>query len=466
MHMYVCQSLNAMKSMSSLSTIRSLPIEGKHHLYYYPDINLLTLDGDRIRCLSGTKDFQTTLFHFFLGLRRLKAIKETLQVPRTLFVEPWRTCNLSCTYCYAHAGPFHQKRVDEDWLHMLINRYSFKQVQIFGGEPLLDSQFLLGLYRSQQWDSFFFSTNGILLNQKDAGKLIALPKVSFQISLEPSEWSCRVTKKNKHQLGLLLPTLQQLNHPCLNLRVTIPPDAPYVPLKSLIRCLDEAVGGSHFTITYWVAHDAMFPQWVERWIQESYDLLRDDDEEKYKDKLPCHHLDYYFRETVERGFRFSNCNAGYGSVAAGPDSRLHGCHELAVLESDLDAISSSLDPLELDENKRLQLVYQWCNGMNSLSCNECAARYICGGICFVLRPPSAACLFLQRMLELVLTGMVRYAPKEAMDLASRSEETFNYLFSMRQTLGEEVKTEKWKQLVYGELPLAAAVELAGRFLSD
>jgi hypothetical protein len=80
--------------------------------------------------------------------------------------------------------------------------------------------------------------------------------------------------------------------------------------------------------------------------------------------------------------------------------------------------------------------------------------------------PNAACHFVADTIQLSLTEMVRYKPTEVMDLAARSEEKFNNLFSMREGLGKETRSTKWKRLVSGELPLAKAVELADRLLSD
>jgi len=226
-----------------MTTVESLPLSGKAGLYYYSDINLLTLDGNGKRYQNAISEFSKTLNQYFLGLRKLRFLREAGQAPRTLFVEPWRTCNLACTYCYAHADSSHRKKLDVGSLKTLMNRYKFTSVLVFGGDPLLDSQFLLDLYHAQEWESFFFSTNGILFNQKSALDLIGLPKVSFQISFEPNEWAFRVTKKGEHQLDLLLPSLRLLKNRKLDFRITIPPEAPYVSIKSVVDRLAEVVAG-------------------------------------------------------------------------------------------------------------------------------------------------------------------------------------------------------------------------------
>jgi radical SAM protein with 4Fe4S-binding SPASM domain len=456
--------MSGARALSTSKAIQSFPTEGKYPLYYFPDLNLLTLDGEAPSDLAIAESFKDTLLRFFLGIRRLVALKEALQTPRVLFVEPWRTCNLACTYCYAGAGPSPQKRIEAGALKALIKGYSFRRVLVFGGEPLIDAQFLIELYKDRQWDSLFFSSNGILLDHPSTQKLITLPNVHFQVSLEPREWSSRVTVDGKKQFDLLVPRLRLLCNSRPQLRVTIPCDAPYVPLKGFIEGLVQAIGSLQFSISYWPAHAAAPAPWLENWIQESYELVRDDYDGRYAGKLPGCQLGSYFLEMAEKGFRFCNCNAAYGSVAVSPEGKLHGCHELAIAESDRDNVSTSNEPQVIDEAKRLDLVYKWSNGMHDPCCTQCSARYVCGGVCFVLERPNAACLFLQHMLRLVLTEMVRYQPTETLALASRSEERLTQLLSLKEKLREEVNSEKWKQLAYGELPLAEAAELAERLL--
>jgi len=77
--------------------IKSYSIKGRHLVYYYPDINVLSLDGGNSAYLSVSQEFKDTVLAFFLGPRKLLAVKEAQQPSETLFVEPRRTCNLACT---------------------------------------------------------------------------------------------------------------------------------------------------------------------------------------------------------------------------------------------------------------------------------------------------------------------------------------------------------------------------------
>ena len=445
--------------------IQSYPMKGKHPVYYYPDLNLLTLDGDNPSYIFAPQDFKETLFAFFLGLRKLVAIREVQHPPETLFVEPWKTCNLACTYCYAEGGPSPKKRLDAGRLSGVVNKYPFKHVLTFGGEPLVDREYLNDLYRSRRWDSFFFSTNGILLSRKSAQELIGLPNVRFQLSLEPSEWSYRVTVDGKKQLDLLAAHFPQMGTLPANLRLTIPPSAPYLPVKGVIDEFADLIGSMRFTISYWPAIGTTVAPWLSNWFDESYELIRNDTDGKYQGKLPGYDLSSYFLEMLWKGFRFYNCSAGYNSVAVSPDGELHGCHELAM-ENGTDLVSSCNDSLEIDEIKRLNLTYKWSDNIRNPTCVRCSAKYVCGGMCFATEPPRSACFFLLDALPLVLTQMVKYSARETMDLASRSEDRFKYLFSRREELAKRVRCDKWTRLVSGELRLGEAVELASRFLKN
>jgi radical SAM protein with 4Fe4S-binding SPASM domain len=451
--------------------LQSYPLQGRHSLFYYPDFNLLTLNRHELDRVSVPRDFRETLYALFLGIRKLIAIKEAQKPPETLFVEPWKTCNLACTYCYADAGPSsNATKLDAGRLSDLATKYPFKRVLVFGGEPLVDRKYLGHLYHARQWDDFFFSTNGLLLNRPAAQELIGLPNVNFQISLEPSAWSHRVTADGEKQFDLLAAHVPKLGRSPANIRVTIPPDAPYLPIKSLVDQFAELLGSFRFNISYWPASGPVLAPWLASWLEESRDLLQEDTGDKYEGKLPGHHLTSFLVGTETTGFRFYNCNAALGSVAVSPDGRLHGCHELAQGNdaiphgAEADVISSSDDPLAIDGVKRLNLARTWSDNMSNSTCSGCCARYFCGGMCFAEDAPRAACTFLRDAIPLVLTQMARYSSRKAMRLASRSEERFKYLLSKNEELAKEVRCDKWTRLVSGELPLVEAMGLAGRFL--
>ena len=228
----------------------------------------------------------------------------------------------------------------------------------------------------------------------------------------------------------------------------------------------RALGSYKFSISYLAARtDATIP-WLDRWAQESYELIQNDPEDKYSNKLPGHQIITYFRESVRSKFRYNNCNAAHGNVAMGPDNDIHACHELAIIEDKSDLVSSGSGNGEIDDSKRAGIAYKWSGGMKVSTCGNCAARYLCGGICFLIGAPNSACSFISCMIQAGLTELVRYNPREVMDLTARSEERFKQLLELMPGMSKEVNCQKWNRLVSGELPLGEATELANQFLKN
>jgi radical SAM protein with 4Fe4S-binding SPASM domain len=446
--------------------VSSLPLDGKAPIYYYPNANVLTFDGGNDALLHGSEEFGRTLFRLYLGLRKIKALKRSKKIPKVLFVEPWRTCNIACTYCYAQAGPESKKTLDFGNLASLIEKYHFDRALIFGGEPLIHKDYIRALYALREWDSFFFSTNGILMDEQFLYEIVNSPNVNVQVSLEPEEWSYRINRQGRKQFDLLRSRMKLLAGRKFTFRVVIPPDAPYIPITEFIDRLAHELDSYDFAIVYWPTYGDKIPEWVDSWLDESYHTLGGAESWKYRNKLLGDSFMDYLLEMQTEGFRFYNCNAAYGSVSIGPDGKLHGCHEDAVVESDSDIVSTDADPLEIDENKMLKLTYRWTNNMSNDDCANCQARYTCGGLCFLARPPDSACYLLRKMLPLILTEMTAFKPKETLGLISRTESTFGKLYAMREGLRDEVMNEKWTRLVSGELPLEEAVELATIYSED
>jgi radical SAM protein with 4Fe4S-binding SPASM domain len=442
--------------------IISMPIEDKETICYYPDINVLAFSYDK----EVSADFSDVLFNFFLGIRKLNCISSTKKDPKVIFIEPWRTCNLACTYCYAKAGPQFNKKISYTYLETLVSKYDFNRVLLFGGEPLLDKDFLNNIYALKQWNSFFFSTNGVLINEEIHKKIVSSPNINVQVSIEPPEWSQRINSQGEKQFDLLRSKLKLLAGSKFSFRVVIPPDAPYLDLREFIDRLAHEVGSYNFSISYWPVYGQTLPAWFDKWINESYQIIRTPDYTQCQNKLLGHSLMQYFFEMQNDGFRFFNCNAVYGSVALGPDGRLHGCHENAVVENELDVVSSKQDPLEINNSQRRELAYRWSNNMNKSACHNCTAKYICGGICFVTEQPSASCRFLRQLMPLILAEMIRYKSNETLNLMAKTEAAFEKLYAMKDELKQQVTGKKWKRLVSGELPLHEAVELAEKYYGD
>ena len=427
-------------------------------MFYYPAINVVSLDEHDTRLLRASEEFGPTLFRLFRGLRTLRALKQCASPPERLFVEPSRSCNLACTYCYAEAGPEFRKRLDLEAVSALVRRYNFNDVSILGGEPLVDKGFVQAVHDLKPWGTFFLSTNGILAGPEFLSRVVDSPASNVQVSIEPREWTSRVTRGGTRQLDLMQGKLKLFRGPGYALRVTIPPDAPYVPLKDFIDEVGRQVESDDFSISYWSAIGSALPTWLNRWIEEAYAILRDDVDGKYRKKLPGSATAANLFSKV--GFRFHFCDAAFGAIAIGPDRKLHGCHINAIMERGTDVVSSDADPLELDQKKVLEVAYRWTSNMSAEACARCAMRYMCGGMCFLITPPVADCDYLSKVFPLILTELNRYEPEEVSVVVERTQRVFEELFALRQEYESEVASDRWSHLLAGKLPVQEALDLA------
>ena len=448
-------------SVAPSPVVSSLNFPGRTSLFYYPACNVLARDGADPDLLKAGAEFGETLFLFFKGVRRLRAVRESLQHPTFLYVEPWRTCNLSCTYCYAGAGPTFHKRLPLDKVKSLVRRNRFKDVMVYGGDPLVDKSYLASLLNLTQWDSFFFSTNGALMNESFQRELQRTPNASLQVSVEPQEWANRVNSAGRKGIDLALPKLKLFAGTDFGFRLVIPSGSPYVPIEGFIRTLEESVGNSNFSVCYWPAYEKHLPPWIGRWIDESLSLMRSDPK-RFEGKLPGESV----ATQVMRGgrfFRYYYCNAAYGSVAIGPDGLLHACHHNAILENDRDVVSRDDDPEAIDPTKALRITDAWTTNMNSAVCSGCSARYFCGGGCFQGAPPSAECEFREAFLPLALTDMTVYDGAIVDKLASRSRAMFWAIYSKKDELEEEIRSQQWRDMVSGAMPSSEVAAMAMQF---
>lgn len=443
----------------------SINVPGTRDVFYNSATNLFSF-----ACETPDHDdgFSDALFDFYVGLRKLKLLNYCMRPVRTLLLDPYRTCNLACKYCYAHGSPSDHKRVNLDMVRGVVSRYHINRLLCFGGEPLLDVELLKSLLAQTQWHHFFFSTNGLLLDSSLVDGFINKNAISVQVSIEPGEWKQRVSVSGETQSHLLQSRFSSIRKiERIHFRVTIPADAPYVPLKEFVDYLIAETGRIDFSIYYWVEHwparQARIPRWFKSWVSESVEMLIDDPL-KYGNKIVSEEiLRVYLKHLEREGFRFSNCSAGYGSIAIGPDSLVHACHESGVVEDPSDVISSDADPSLVDDNKRMRRVYQWANNMSNEVCRNCGARFLCGGVCFLeADKPHATCEFIRETIPLAMAQYSATEPHELDHFVQLSRRRYTSLFSKREGLEEAVRDEEWQQLVSGELPLKTAAELAKR----
>ncbi len=335
------------------------------------------------------------LWWFFLIQRKIDSFKKAIQPIKYLFIEPYRTCNLKCSYCYAKNPGNGQ--VDINILKNLLKNNKFEEVLVFGGEPFLTKEKgLLPEITKLIEGRLAISTNGINVDEEILTKLHK--NLSLQVSIEPREWGNRVSKFGKHQNELL--GKDKFKNTYIYFRITIPKEAVYVPLKQVIEQIAQIKGNYNFSITYWAENgNQLNSDLIHKWIKDSLILFHEDN--KYKNKLIWEWWTgrLFSMFTNKKYFEYTNCNAAIESISIAPDSKLYGCHEMAVIENDKHKINVVED--------RLKLVKIYIDSFCLPECASCKIRYFCGGVCFV-HQHRGSCEFLRKTFDAFLGVMDWY----------------------------------------------------------
>ncbi|OAT86434.1 radical SAM protein [Desulfotomaculum copahuensis] len=132
------------------------------------------------------------LYNWFMnamlwGIPRQRSMAEKLGVgvPNLILVDPTSACNLACTGCWA--GKYSAKnslsRERLDRLFSEAKELGIYWIVFSGGEPLIYPH-LFDLMAKHRDMAFMAYTNGTLINEKVAGKIVALGNFTPAISLE------------------------------------------------------------------------------------------------------------------------------------------------------------------------------------------------------------------------------------------------------------------------------------------
>ncbi len=114
--------------------------------------------------------------------------------PTFITISPTKRCNLKCVGCYATSCPTSESTLSWDVLDRVIDdAYTNMGIRFFvisGGEPLMyrsDGKTILDL--AEKWDDCYFLmyTNGTLINEGTANKIMELGNITPAISIEGYE---------------------------------------------------------------------------------------------------------------------------------------------------------------------------------------------------------------------------------------------------------------------------------------
>lgn len=120
--------------------------------------------------------------------KREIAKKEDFQVPTTILISPTMRCNLSCIGCYA-ASYTKSDDLELDQIDRIIEEGKEAGVAFFtilGGEPFIRDD-MFRIYQKHSDATFLVFTNGTLIDNKVANKLVQLGNILPTLSIEGFE---------------------------------------------------------------------------------------------------------------------------------------------------------------------------------------------------------------------------------------------------------------------------------------
>lgn len=119
------------------------------------------------------------------------AVSEKGERLHLILLPAGEACNLNCLYCYEdHSDKRRMNRDTAKAISALVEKREFKfvDVEYFGGEPLLNLQFIEDLYNAFNGNKVSFrasiTTNGTLLTEEVLDRLYGAGVRSFQITID------------------------------------------------------------------------------------------------------------------------------------------------------------------------------------------------------------------------------------------------------------------------------------------
>jgi radical SAM protein with 4Fe4S-binding SPASM domain len=429
---------------------------------YYPNTNVYEIANDLpgISFDFGDK-YQHLIWKLFKLSRTLQIYNETFETDRnyTLFIEPYGTCNLKCSYCYEKDSWFNKNKLEYDRIVEVIGLYKVKDIRIFGGEPFLDEQMILRLFKEYPDMEYHVSSNGIPITERIVEALNEV-QCNLQLSLEPEEWKQRVNYVETTQMELLEPKWKIIRkyRGRLSVRVTIPcdMDIPYVSFIDFVDRIAEKKGDYNFSLSLWPSAGQKLPVWFDKVLEEGQIILDDPElRKKMYDKFVWTSYISRFKEFTRFPWYMANCNAGSSSISLAPSGMLYGCHEDAVIENEASLIGAKT----VDPDKQFKVISEYIRAANTKKeCPTCDARYMCGGICYT-KEIDSACDYSRKIMPLLMRWMPLAVSRQLPSWEGKTKEFETFIKMNMTELDLFFQEEVWNQYCCGELPKEKVLEL-------
>lgn len=358
--------------------------------------------------------------------------EETEAVPQQvmLTLNTTHACNMACRYCFAFSK---SKQVEPMSIHVAekaiknlmtdfpeTKRYLF---YFFGGEPLLCKDFiretvslvekLFKEHTGKEFD-FLLNTNGLLLNDNNLLEFFKEKDFAITVSIDgPQEVNDqnRLLHSGQGSFKHILANIEVLKRAGIrfNLRATISPQKQNL-LDTFQFFENLAIPYAYaFTVSASEKDEKETKMDQETWarIQQEYQQVFDFLTDKLLRKEEVYCLDFKQKLSIlsQKSIRTHGCEAGRANFLVDEQGRYFACQNMLPYEASIGNIDNGIAP-----SKRNRYKSQFVGEIES--CQQCWARYLCGGGCqteriFNTSSQSAYCDISRFEWEQVLSAYIK-----------------------------------------------------------
>lgn len=344
-------------------------------------------------------------------------------------------CNLGCTYCYAQKGEFggpaknmSQQAADEavDLLLDKAERGARLNLAFLGGEPLVNRKILRATTRraaelaAQRGLEITFSitTNGTLVTAED-GDFFEEYGFAVTASLDGPQAMHDLLRPYRHGRGSydkilqnLEPLLARQRRMQVSARVTVTPSNLdlVTTLDTFVQLGFHSVGFSPMLSSPNGSGEMQLDD-LETMLGQMIECGREFERHVAAGRrYPFANMVNAMREIARGTHRPYPCGAGAGYMGVSADGELSACHRFVGDEA------GSLGNLETGIDRTRQ--NQWLatrHVHNQQPCQQCWARYLCGGGCHheTIHRGRPACDYIRGWLHYCLGAYLRLYPSDA-----------------------------------------------------
>ncbi|PKK95299.1 MAG: hypothetical protein CVV60_01915 [Tenericutes bacterium HGW-Tenericutes-5] len=370
-------------------------------------------------------------------------------------------CNMNCKYCFMQDRPDVNITIDEAkrFIDFIISEFPKAEKFIVdptgSGEPLLRMQFIheLAKYCHLKSDEIckevlpMLVTNGTLLTKENVDKLQSAGYI-FGISIDGYQKTHDANRLNKKQEGTykqIISNVKNIKHrEYLGVAVTLTNDkidlvkafktlSKYFTTISIkpVRSFDHSVEGINEDNIEEIKHQytRLYKYILQKTLNGKLDslgvLLNGDD---------------YFGKFIQRVILnhkvSTRCDAGLGRFSLTPNKKIIACPgSVSIKEMELGTLDTGLNQEKTN--------HFWSIQLERKHCQDCEARYVCGGECMVVSyykdkkldsVDEVMCELKKHLFEL--------AVKLKFELIFQNEELFNAVYEGCQRKADRFQEDK------------------------